>query len=154
MKILYFSKLFEMKIKFYEDINDDLIKFAVIVAKFNDKFVFCKHKNRSTYELPGGHREKGEDILEAAKRELYEETGATKYTIKPVCFYSVIGNDGIIECRNETYGALFYVEILELGHKLYNEIEKIELFEEIPLHNQMTYPIMHTALINKIFNDR
>ena len=42
----------------------------------NGKWVFCKHKERDTYEVPGGHREAGENILETAKRELQEETGA------------------------------------------------------------------------------
>ena len=31
----------------------------------------------------------GENILETAKRELQEETGAIKFEIKPICVYSV-----------------------------------------------------------------
>ena len=78
-----------MQIKFYDKMEDSLLKFAVIIAKMDGKNVFCKHRERSTYEIPGGHREDGESILDAAKRELYEETGAVKYDIKPVCIYSV-----------------------------------------------------------------
>lgn len=65
-----------IKVKFYNQINDKLLKFAVIVAKANGKWVFCKHKERNTYEIPGGHRENHESILETAKLELQEETGA------------------------------------------------------------------------------
>ena len=36
----------------------------------NGKWVFCKHKERDTFEVHGGHREFGEDIIETAKREL------------------------------------------------------------------------------------
>ena len=78
-----------MKVNFYDSINDSMLKFAVIIAKHNGKWVFCKHRERSTWEVPGGHREQGEDILETAKRELYEETGAINFEINPICIYSV-----------------------------------------------------------------
>lgn len=77
------------EIKFYENVADELLKFVVIISKTQNKYVFCKHKNRDTWEIPGGHRESGENIMDAAKRELYEETGALEFTIKPVCVYSV-----------------------------------------------------------------
>ena len=78
-----------MEVKFYENVNDELLKFAVIIAKHQDKWVFCKHKERDTYEIPGGHREKDESIIETAKRELIEETGAIDFKIEPICVYSV-----------------------------------------------------------------
>ena len=80
-----------MEVKFYDTVNDELLKFAVIISQSNGKWVFCKHKERDTYEVPGGHREAGEDIFETAKRELQEETGAIKFEIKPICVYSVTG---------------------------------------------------------------
>ena len=65
-----------LEVKFYDTVDDSLLKFAVIISQSNGKWIFCKHKERDTYEAPGGHREVGEDILETAKRELQEETGA------------------------------------------------------------------------------
>lgn len=50
-----------------------------------------KHKERDTYEIPGGHREPEETVDFAAERELVEETGAKEYTIKPIAIYSVTG---------------------------------------------------------------
>ncbi|MGN0204089.1 MAG: hypothetical protein ACI4BB_06080 [Coprococcus sp.] len=47
------------------------MKFAVIISQSNGKWVFCKHKERDTYEVQGGHREAGENILETAKKELH-----------------------------------------------------------------------------------
>ena len=61
-----------MEVKFYNSINDELLKYAVIISKSNNKWVFCKHKERSTYEVPGGHREEKETIYETAVRELKE----------------------------------------------------------------------------------
>lgn len=50
-------------VKFYDDVDDALLKFAVIISKAKGKWVFCKHKERDTYEVPGGHREAGEPAV-------------------------------------------------------------------------------------------
>lgn len=55
-----------VEVNFYDNIDDKMLKFAVIISKTNGKWVFCKHKERDTLEVPGGHREKRETILETA----------------------------------------------------------------------------------------
>ena len=40
-----------MEVKFYDTVNDELLKFAVIISQSNGKWVFCKHKERDTYEV-------------------------------------------------------------------------------------------------------
>ena len=57
------------KVNFYDNIDDSMLKFAVIIARHNGKWVFCKHKERNTWEVPGGHRAANEDIIDTAKRE-------------------------------------------------------------------------------------
>ena len=82
-----------MEIKFYSlgEISNDQFDFVVIGAAYKGKWIFVRHKERETWEIPGGHREKDEDIDLTASRELYEETGAVDYEIEPVCDYSVTG---------------------------------------------------------------
>lgn len=58
-----------LEVKFYDTADNSLLKFAVIISKSDNKWVFCKHKERNTFEVPGGHREHGESILDTAKRE-------------------------------------------------------------------------------------
>ena len=84
-----------LEVKFYDNVADELLKFAVVISKHNGKWVFCKHKERDTYEIPGGHREPYETITETAKRELSEETGAMQFDIVPICVYSVIGKNRV-----------------------------------------------------------
>lgn len=136
-----------LKVKFYDSVDDSLLKFAVIISKSNGKWVFCKHKERDTYEAPGGHREAGEDILETAKRELQEETGAVSFEIKPVCVYSVTGKNRVNETGEETFGLLCYAEILEFSGKLDCEMEKVVLMDELP--ENWTYPLIQPKLIEE-----
>ena len=130
-----------IKVRSYDYVEDSLLKYAVIIAKHEGKWVFCKHKERNTLEIPGGHREPGEDIFITANRELYEETGAIEYDLKPVCYYSVCDNDG-----NESYGKLFYAEISSFEKELHSEMEKTEFLSKLP--KKWTYPDIQPKLID------
>ena len=136
-----------LEVKFYDTVDDALLKFAVIISRSNGKWVLCKHKERDTYEVPGGHREAGEHIFETAKRELHEETGAVKFDIKPLCVYSVTGRTSVNGNGEESFGLLCFAEIMEFSGKLENEIEKVELMDELP--ENWTYPLIMPKLIEE-----
>lgn len=117
-------------------------KFVVILAKHNGEWIFCKHKERKTWETAGGHIEEREKPLEAAKRELREETGAEEFTIKPIFDYWV--SDG----ETVSNGMAFYAEISVLGKlPLDFEMQKISHFKEIP--QKLTYPEIVPALFKQ-----
>lgn len=135
----------ELRVRFYDTVSAEKLKFAVIVSRYKDKWVWVKHRERSTYEIPGGHREPEEDILTAAKRELYEETGAVVFDIRRVCVYSVCAENGEAE---ESFGMLYYAEIFELEPELHSEIERIGLWDEMP--PQLTYPQIQPFLFERV----
>ncbi len=132
-------------VRFYDHVDDDLLKFAVIIAKTKGKWVFCRQKGRDTYELPGGHREPGEDILAAAKRELYEETGALEYRIEPVCVYSISAPGNFN--GEESFGMLFYAEITVFEPELHSEFESICITDG--LVENWSYPPIHPRMIQE-----
>ncbi len=134
---------------FYDEVDDALVKFAVILARYDGKWVYCRHKERSTLEIPGGHREAGETVEQTAARELREETGAEAFSIRPVCVYSVIRDDA-----EESFGGLYAAEIFSFG-ELHSEIEEVFLLEEPPEGN-WTYPeiqpkLLEEAIRRKVF---
>lgn len=136
-----------VEINFYEDIDDKLLKFAVIISRTNGRWVLCKHKERNTYEVPGGHREKNETILETAKRELNEETGAVDFSLFPICVYSVKGKTGVNEnIGDETFGMLYYADIKSF-EEIHSEIEKIIITDNLDVN--WTYPLIQPKLIDE-----
>ena len=134
--------MFEIRFHEYDILKNNQLKYAIIAAKMGDKWVFVRHKDRTTWEIPGGHREKNEHIEQAAKRELIEETGAIDFTLKPICIYSVENEDG------ETFGALFFAEIFKLGELPDFEIAEIRLSKNLP--EELTYPTIQPILFQHV----
>ncbi|MCL2287432.1 MAG: histidine phosphatase family protein [Firmicutes bacterium] len=102
-------------------------RYTVIFARYKDKWLYCRHKERDVFETPGGGIERGETPLEGAKRELTEETGAVKFSICPAFDYVVYTETGFAN------GQVFYADVQELGELSENsEMTEVRGFKTIP----------------------
>lgn len=77
-------------------IASEKLKYSIICSRYQDNWVFVRHKLRNTWEMPAGHIEKDESALFAAKRELYEETGATQFSLRTLSIIHAIGMEKLI----------------------------------------------------------
>ena len=59
-----------MEVMFYPfgEIENDLLDFAVISSSYQGKWLYVRNRERDTWEIPGGHREQGEEIAVTALR--------------------------------------------------------------------------------------
>lgn len=132
-----------IKVTFYphSPVSESELKFAVIGARLDGRWIFCRHHERDTWEIPGGHIEPGESADEAALRELWEETGAVDAEIKRIGVYGV-EKDGL-----ETFGMLYFAEVSRLGMlPLESEIKEVKIFSYLP--DALTYPDIQPRLFN------
>ena len=113
-------------------------KYVVTFANFEGKWILCNHKSRSTWETSGGHIETGETPLDAAKRELFEETGSIDFSIRPVCDYWACDEPHETENIGWANGQVFLAVVDKIGELPESEMRKIDLFEELPAN--LTYP--------------
>jgi 8-oxo-dGTP pyrophosphatase MutT (NUDIX family) len=111
-------------------------RFTVIFAQYGrvgGGWLYARRKDRDNWETAGGHIGPGETPLDCAKRELHEETGATKFYIHPAFDYFVR------TAAEASCGQVFFADIEELGELPVDfEMAEVKQFATIP--DKMTYP--------------
>lgn len=123
-------------------------KYVVVLTFYNGKLLLSRHKKRSTWETQGGHIEAGETPIEAAKRELYEESGAVDFDIEPLCDYWA-GDEGTDNWAN---GMVFQANVRKLGDIPESEMAETKQFDVLP--KELTYPditpVLYRYLLAKL----
>ena len=132
------------EVNFYDPLYIPELKltYSVISARFRSRWIFVRHQMRSTWEIAGGHIEEGETSLEAAGRELMEETGALRFKLDCIATYSVTMN-------GETgWGRLYIAEVFEIGSiPDISEIAEMKLSDHLP--ENLTHPDIQPHLFTR-----
>jgi len=132
------------EVTFYDpSYNPDMkLTYAVISARFENRWIFVRHNKRTTFEIAGGHIEEGESSHEAACRELMEETGAIEFNIECVATYSV-KKDGVTG-----WGRLYLAYIDKIGQL--PEISEIgEVIFDVSFPEKNTHPDIQPYLFRR-----
>ncbi|MGM9603909.1 MAG: NUDIX domain-containing protein [Faecousia sp.] len=115
-------------------------KYVVILSEYQGKTLLSQHRLRTTWETQGGHIEPGETPMEAARRELYEESGAVDFEIEPLCDYWA-GDEA-----NWANGMVFRARIFTLGPMPESEMARVRCFDALP--ENVTYPAITPVLFD------
>ena len=114
----------------------DAVKVLPYIKETNE-IVFIKNFryafNEFLYELPAGLVDENEDLVAAAKRELYEETGASVVSIKEI---SGIGSSSA-GVTDETI-KLYFAEVELNGQQHLDEFENINVVK-VKLNDVLTF---------------
>ena len=113
-------------------------RYVVMLSRYQGKILLSQHKKRATWETQGGHIEPGESPLEAARRELFEESGATQFELTPLFDYRA-GDETSV-----SNGAAFLADIRMLCALPESEMARTCTFDSLP--DNLTYPAITPVL--------
>ncbi len=127
---------------FYTQKQPEPIVIVVIICRYQGKWLLVRHKERNTYEFPGGHVEPGESPEGAARRELYEESGAAEFHLWPVTSY------GVLNGYKAAYGMLYFAHIESFGELPPYEMAERRFITELP--DNLTYAAIQPKLLQRV----
>ena len=96
-------------------------KYVVVLSEYRGRILLSRHKERTTWETQGGHIEPGEQPIEAARRELFEESGAVEFELEPLCDYWA----GTEKPGDWANGMVFRAKIRKLGKLPESEMAEV-----------------------------
>ena len=134
----------ELKCRIYPFGSLSPLRFVVVCSFYQGKKLLSFHGKHLSWETQGGHIEDGETSEEAARRELYEESGVIDAEIIPVCDYYAWDSEG------SSNGRVYAAVIREFAELPSYEMSRTELFEHLP--DNLTYPQVTPVLFSEAEN--
>lgn len=110
------------------------LRYVVTLSTLDGQLLLSRHKARATWETQGGHIEPGETPEQAARRELWEESGASDYTLTPLCDYRAGRGGGVAG------GRVYVAQVRRLAPLPESEMAQTQLFPTLPEPARLTYP--------------
>ena len=120
-------------------------KYVVVLTRYQGKIVLSRHRRRDTWETQGGHIEPGETPMDAARRELWEESGASDYDIAPLCDYWAADE------TSSANGQVFVADVRRFDRMPESEMKEIGFFSSLP--DQLTYPDITPRLFEHLMKE-
>ena len=117
------------------------LRFVVVCSFYKGQYLLSYHKGHDSWETQGGHIESDETPEEAARRELFEESGASDVELIPVCDYFAYDSEG------HSNGRVYAAVVKNLGELPESEMSKIGLFGTFP--ENLTYPFVTPVLFEE-----
>ncbi|MCK4990926.1 MAG: NUDIX domain-containing protein [Bacteroidales bacterium] len=124
-----------------KSIEESKLTYVVMAARYRKEWIFVRHRDRKSWEMPAGHIEQGESADQAAVRELFEEAGVVRSSIVHICDYSVLVRE------KKGYGRLYGASVEELDPHLEHEIDELLFTADLPV--ALTYPEVQTILFKR-----
>jgi ADP-ribose pyrophosphatase YjhB (NUDIX family) len=110
-------------------------KSAGVIVKSGNKCLLCKRSDVETYSgewsIPGGKVEHGEEIIDAANREFYEETNET--LTGELEFVGVMSR---MNRKGTKLSSMMYVFLIDVDKPIHPDLENAEYGEE---HSECGY---------------
>ena len=137
-----------------EDLDYEVIRVKVVLINEDGNIILVHNNN--TYQFPGGHVEDGEDMIEAVKREIREETGMIDVKVfKPFMLIKTYAmnyfNSGKNVC-NKIYDFLDHChEKVSINEEELDELEKqsnfsIVYIKEEKLKDFLDYHTLNSSI--------